>query len=324
METYRNTPVDRKVPVRTYESLSQVVSHVLKPSGRVLVISEWGGRSVKVSELLLLVARQGRDDSGSASTTGLAERWVAARYLPRDSSPLFCVPHGTRPMGIPTDAMESSLFHASAVNPQAETVNRNGVEEIGGGGSGPGGSGGRGGGAAPRRVFNLHFFVEARTPKEERELKRRLNRPGSKWVAFGSTPPRSQGCKEAYSYVTGTGDGAPAEPERNGGPERQRRKPTSSLGLMSYTRYGECPSWYGAGRMCGLDLQAKRIESFAALPAKLRRKVLEVDPGFGEGPPATLEECRAKAAEERQELEERRRRRRRSWRRPLGILSAED
>lgn len=48
METFRHTPVDKKMPVRTYERLSQVVSHLLQPNGRILVVSEWGGRSVKV------------------------------------------------------------------------------------------------------------------------------------------------------------------------------------------------------------------------------------------------------------------------------------
>lgn len=48
MEHFRNTPVEKKQPVRTYERFSQVVSHLLQPNGRLLVVSEWGGRSVKV------------------------------------------------------------------------------------------------------------------------------------------------------------------------------------------------------------------------------------------------------------------------------------
>ncbi|CAM9531486.1 unnamed protein product, partial [Laminaria digitata] len=47
MEHFRNTPVEKKQVVRTYERFSQIVSHLLQPNGRVLVISEWGGRSVK-------------------------------------------------------------------------------------------------------------------------------------------------------------------------------------------------------------------------------------------------------------------------------------
>ena len=49
MEHFRNTPVEKKQPVRTYERFSQVVSHLLQPNGRLLVVSEWGGRSVKAS-----------------------------------------------------------------------------------------------------------------------------------------------------------------------------------------------------------------------------------------------------------------------------------
>lgn len=48
MEYFRNTPVEKKQTVRTYERFSQIVSHLLQPNGRVLVVSEWGGRSVKV------------------------------------------------------------------------------------------------------------------------------------------------------------------------------------------------------------------------------------------------------------------------------------
>lgn len=48
MDHFRNTPVEKKQAVRTYERFSQVVSHLLQPNGRVLVVSEWGGRSVKV------------------------------------------------------------------------------------------------------------------------------------------------------------------------------------------------------------------------------------------------------------------------------------
>lgn len=49
MEHFRNTPVEKKQVVRTYERFSQIVSHLLQPNGRVLVISEWGGRSVQAS-----------------------------------------------------------------------------------------------------------------------------------------------------------------------------------------------------------------------------------------------------------------------------------
>lgn len=49
MEFFRNTPVEKKQMVRTYERFSQVVSHILQPNGRVMVVGEWGGRSIKAS-----------------------------------------------------------------------------------------------------------------------------------------------------------------------------------------------------------------------------------------------------------------------------------
>lgn len=202
---------------------------------------------------------------------------------------------------------------------QAETVNSSGVEEIGGAtASGRGGYSGKDQGVNPRRVFNLQFFVEARTAKEEREMKRRQSRPGPKWIAFGSTPPRSHGCREAYTYVNAGHEGENSDEGFEG---RQAGAKTS--GLMSYTRFGECPSWYGIGRTCSLDLQGRRVDSFASLPSKLKKKVLEVEPGFDVGPPTTLEECRALAAEER-EAREGRRRRTRTLRRPFGVSGLED
>lgn len=247
---------------------------------------------------------------------------------------------------------------------QAETANNNGVEEVesGGGGFFSGGGGSRLSNGndgrtpspthAPRRVFNLHFFVEARTPKEERELKRWQERPGAQWIAFGTPPPRAHGCKEVYSYITGGGRGEGGGKGRGGEitglreeggklklpwfSDRKSDMPDPGVtagsnggmalssassspsrgsgGLMSYTRYGECPTWYGTGRMCGLDVQAKRVDSFASLPAKLKQKVLEVDPEFEAGPPGTMEEVRRAARKKRLEREEERRRKGRSLR----------
>lgn len=238
---------------------------------------------------------------------------------------------------------------------QAQTANIDGVDEIGGdevGGRG-GGSSASNGGDSLRRVFNLHFFVEPRTPKEARELIQRQNRPGAKWVAFGATPPRTHGCKEIYSYVTGGeqgggtsgrnrdlkgwgmlrsmslgvlgGKGSDRKEALVGDPDAKgMRAGRGTGGLMTYTRYGECPSWYGTGQMCGLDVQAKRVGSFSELPAKLRERVLEVDPDFESGPPGSLEECRARAALEREAREEERRKKRRSWRQPFGIWDSGD
>ncbi|CAM9910674.1 unnamed protein product [Discosporangium mesarthrocarpum] len=79
---------------------------------------------------------------------------------------------------------------------------------------------------------------------------------------------------------------------------------------MTYARYGECPAWYGAGRMCSLDIQGREIGSFRALPEGLKQMVLREDPGFEDAHPRTLEECR-KGIEEETEARERARRARR-------------
>lgn len=221
------------------------------------------------------------------------------------------------------------------------------MEELGAGGGngflggGRLGKGARGRGqrdestsASPRRVFNLHFFVEARTPKEERELKRWQDRPGARWVAFGPTPPRAYGCKEVYSYVSGHEEADRAEQEEpktrgkagdvvaagaEGGGSSASGGGGGGGGLMSYTRHGECPTWYGTGRMCGLDIQARRVDSFESLPAKLREKVREVDPEFEAGPPGTMAEGRLAARKEREAKEEERRKKSKiSLRRPFG------
>lgn len=249
----------------------------------------------------------------------------------------------------------------------------NGVEEVGADVGQSLVRGGGGGGGDSRRVFNFHFFVEARTPKEERELKRRENRPGAKWIEFGSTPPPSHGCREVYSYVSGGSGGGkmgnvgitknkdrrkmtsevgkPSKGDTDSGAmgrgRRGRRRlpggggsdgggavtassgknPTegnAAEGFLTYTRYGECPAWYGAGQMCGLDVQAKRVGSFAELPAKLRKRVLDVDPSFESGLPGSLEECRDRAALEKQARKEEWLKHRRSWKRPFGNWGAMD
>lgn len=207
-------------------------------------------------------------------------------------------------------------------------------------GFGPGalGLGQQGSRSSPRRVFNLHFFVEARTPKEERDLKKWQNRPGGKWIAFGATPPRGHGCKEVYSYVTGSRTGEKNERKSRrrksvrvkrgnaaaaDAPKEETVASNGSGGLMSYTRYGECPTWYGTGRMCGLDVQARRVDSFESLPTKLKERVLQVDPEFDAGPRGrTMEEYRLLAAQEHEMRKEERRKNKWSLRRPFARWSS--
>ena len=48
---------------------------------------------------------------------------------------------------------------------------------------------------------------------------------------------------------------------------------------VRYSRYGECPPWYGPGKMCTLELVGKRIDSFRDAPPLAARIASEV-PGF--------------------------------------------
>lgn len=81
METFRHTPVDKKMPVRTYERFSQVVSHLLQPNGRIMVVSEWAGQAVKVcmgshiscAELCYIFA--------SKTSNALLMWWFKLQYL---------------------------------------------------------------------------------------------------------------------------------------------------------------------------------------------------------------------------------------------------
>ncbi len=63
-----------------------------------------------------------------------------------------------------------------------------------------------------------------------------------KWVGFGPSSSPKHGCKETYKY----------ELDNDGETEAH---------TMSYHRLGECPSWYGPGRICTLDMLARRVPS---------------------------------------------------------------
>ncbi|KAG5178821.1 hypothetical protein JKP88DRAFT_328614 [Tribonema minus] len=118
------------------------------------------------------------------------------------------------------------------------------------------GKGGAWGGGPTARVFSLNFFVSARSGSTKRR--------GNKWIGIGPSPPPEYGCKESYTYVAREG-GQDGEPD---------------TGLMTYHRYGECPSWYAPGKMCSLDMQARRVESFSALPKPLQSAVRKLVPSF--------------------------------------------
>lgn len=79
MDHFRNTPVEKKQAVRTYERFSQVVSHLLQPNGRVLVVSEWGGRYVKVRTNPLSRAKY--SSRGCSMKLGLARFFSAGSVM---------------------------------------------------------------------------------------------------------------------------------------------------------------------------------------------------------------------------------------------------
>eukprot|EP01084_Bolivina_argentea_P037782 69861_1 len=82
-----------------------------------------------------------------------------------------------------------------------------------------------------------------------------------KWVSFGSSSSLKYGCKETYKY------------ELNNDDESEEH-------TISYHRLGECPSWYGPGRMCTLDMLARRVPSLKEIPKELRDACTAVVPCF--------------------------------------------
>ena len=79
---------------------------------------------------------------------------------------------------------------------------------------------------------------------------------GNKWIGFGPTPPPDYGCKESYNYVQST------QPQK--ALKGSSSNSSSSGGLLTYHRYGECPSWYGPGKMCSLDIQVRCCSCYCA------------------------------------------------------------
>lgn len=49
---------------------------------------------------------------------------------------------------------------------------------------------------------------------------------------------------------------------------------------VRYTRYGECPPWYGPGRMCTLELVGRKVPSFSHAPPLAASIAAEKVPGF--------------------------------------------
>jgi len=99
----------------------------------------------------------------------------------------------------------------------------------------------------PRHLFAYSVFVNREPLKAKRTR-------GPSWITFGAPPKPTTAIKEAYSFLT-TG-------ERGGGT------------LLSYSRHGDCPSWYGVGEAASLELQAKWVGPRGRLAPPVRALVL--------------------------------------------------
>jgi hypothetical protein len=66
------------------------------------------------------------------------------------------------------------------------------------------------------------------------------------------------------------------------GEHQTKRKKTkcSSSPTVKYTRYGECPPWYGPNQMCALELVGRRVESLRDAPPLVASIASHAVPGF--------------------------------------------
>jgi hypothetical protein len=98
--------------------------------------------------------------------------------------------------------------------------------------------------------------------------------PLSSLIQFG--PSRSNpACRERYSLV-------------GPGP-----LPLQSTARLSYVRLGEGPWWCGAGRVCQLELHARRYSRYEGVPRSLRQLIEERAPVEARSPPDTVQEFKA-------------------------------
>ncbi len=83
---------------------------------------------------------------------------------------------------------------------------------------------------------------------------------------------------------TGTTD-IVAAPKRSqwiqfGTSSKQQQPPPPEQVSMKYTRYGEAPPWYGAGKYCMLELQGRKVASVEEAPPLAASIAAERVPGF--------------------------------------------
>ena len=125
--------------------------------------------------------------------------------------------------------------------------------------------------------------------------------PRSKIVQFGkdtrstSLEQTRYGARESYSYKFSTSNLLSLS--SNGNPFKRIFQKMSSMAAnvkevnktnangdtnidsVRYTRYGECPPWYGPSKMCSLELVGKRVQSLRDAPP-VAAKVASQIPGF--------------------------------------------
>ncbi|CAM9671190.1 unnamed protein product [Chrysoparadoxa australica] len=196
--SFRHTPIARRRKVQPFVAFSRILTHMLRPNGQLMVVSEGDDSDTPLSE-----GRESPESKGPAVVPVLAE-------------------------AVHTECVEEGQAKGTRKGPLNVGKSRS------------------------RRVFNINFFISGRQA-EGRGKQRRYW--GNKWVGFGPAPPPDYGCKESYTYA-GEGDSA----------------------VLTYNRYGECPAWYGPGKMCSLDVQAKRLPSYDLVPEHIRSLVAEVVP----------------------------------------------
>lgn len=128
---------------------------------------------------------------------------------------------------------------------------------------------------SPPRRFELSLLMWPGSKQQQKRPQGTEEGGGGGWgiplsslVQFGassSQPP----CRELYAFTT--------EPT----PGKNGRRPR-----MRYLRYGECPYWCGAGRVCHLTLEGVRYDRFQDIPQADRRLFF---PGAEEQPKGKAE-----------------------------------
>jgi hypothetical protein len=113
----------------------------------------------------------------------------------------------------------------------------------------------------------------------------------SQWIQFGTSSKQQQqqpgsssttfGVRETYSYSTASySENSFRNRPRDWLDRLLRTTPPPEQVSMKYTRYGEAPPWYGAGKYCMLELQGRKVASVEEAPPLAASIAAERVPGF--------------------------------------------